>query len=104
MSLIIMSPRPSSPPAAASSRGGRAGLLFQRKEDTQEETVRAAPNLSRSSHRGGKGGASVPAIPLSPLDEALFVRPLIISWAFVFRGQHDVSGLQHPLCMIHCSV
>lgn len=75
------------PPAPSAG----SAIAFRRKDGTAEEVVRAAPNLSRSPGSGMPEPASgVAAVPLSPLDEALFVRPLIIPWAFFFKEQLEV--------------
>lgn len=81
------------------SGGAGAAAEFRRKQGTADELVRAAPNLSSSSRRSGKGAAGIASIPLSPLDEAFFVRPMLIPWAFFFKGQLEARPRrQVPVC------
>lgn len=67
--------------------GPRREAEFKRKEGTVTDVVRAAPSLSSTSTSGAAGEAAVASIPLSPLDDALFIRPLVIGWSAFFKGQ-----------------
>jgi hypothetical protein len=77
--------------------GPRPAADFKRKDGTVVDIVRAAPSLTSSSSSSASNAA---AIPLSPLDDALFVRPLVIGWSAFFKGQLEARSEALRCCLM----